>query len=193
MTGQTNSPTLAGTLAMLVVVMFLADRASVLGWVRWPRSPAALEDSAREILGRVGHQAAALDHATLMVGFHDSYRRYIRASDQSPRRWDVLKQPGQWDVYFIYRQASTVMVPFNPFGRVDLNDFNILAANFGQSPRTFTQGDFNYDNTVNLEDFNILAGRFGAAVAAHADARPADSLTRKTDVGDDEDILHELS
>ena len=48
-------------------------------------------------------------------------------------------------------------------GRVNLDDFNVLAANFGQSPRDFTQADFNYDGVVNLKDFNILAGRFGSA------------------------------
>ena len=47
---------------------------------------------------------------------------------------------------------------------VDLDDFNILATNFGQSNRNFSQGDFNYDTLVNLDDFNILAGRFGVAL-----------------------------
>jgi hypothetical protein len=55
----------------------------------------------------------------------------------------------------------------NRDGRVDLSDFNILAANFGQSNRTFTQGDFNYDGTVNLADFNILASKFGVALSPH--------------------------
>jgi hypothetical protein len=53
-------------------------------------------------------------------------------------------------------------------GRVNLNDFNILAANFGQSPRDFTQGDFNYDTIVNLNDFNLLASRFGVTLAPAA-------------------------
>jgi uncharacterized delta-60 repeat protein len=53
----------------------------------------------------------------------------------------------------------------NHDGRVNLSDFNILAANFGQSPRDFTQGDFNYDAVVNLDDFNILAARFGVVLA----------------------------
>jgi hypothetical protein len=44
---------------------------------------------------------------------------------------------------------------------VNLQDFNILASNFGQSDRTFSQGDFNYDGTVNLADFNILASHVG--------------------------------
>ena len=41
---------------------------------------------------------------------------------------------------------------------------NLLAAFFGQSNRSFSQGDFNYDTVVNLMDFNILAGRFGAVL-----------------------------
>jgi hypothetical protein len=53
---------------------------------------------------------------------------------------------------------------------VDLLDFNILAANFGQSNRTFSQGDFDYNGTVNLLDFNILSQRFGTSVAPQADA-----------------------
>ena len=49
----------------------------------------------------------------------------------------------------------------NHDGRVNLQDFNRLAAHFGQSPRDFTQGNFNYDSVVNLQDFNRLAARFG--------------------------------
>ena len=49
---------------------------------------------------------------------------------------------------------------------VNLSDFNVLAANFGQSNRTFSQGDFNYDGAVNLSDFNILAPRFGQVLAS---------------------------
>jgi hypothetical protein len=44
---------------------------------------------------------------------------------------------------------------------VNSDDFNILAGNFGQGPRNFTEGDFNYDTVVNSDDFNILAGNFG--------------------------------
>jgi hypothetical protein len=54
----------------------------------------------------------------------------------------------------------------NHDGSVNLQDFNILASNFGQSPRDFTQGDFNYDGTVNLSDFNLLASKFGQSLSA---------------------------
>ena len=50
--------------------------------------------------------------------------------------------------------------------RVNLDDFNIVAANFGQAPRDFTQGDFDYSGNVNLNDFNILAARFGNVLTA---------------------------
>ena len=65
----------------------------------------------------------------------------------------------------------------NGDGRVNLGDFNILAANFGQSPRDFTQGDFDYNGLVNLRDFNILAGRFGAVAGPGGEppARPGAS------------------
>ena len=48
---------------------------------------------------------------------------------------------------------------------VNLQDFNALAANFGQAGRVWTQGDFNGDEVVNLLDFNILAAHFGQRAA----------------------------
>ena len=61
-------------------------------------------------------------------------------------------------------------------GRVNLDDFNVLAANFGQSNRTFAQGDFDYDGIVNLSDFNILASRFGAILAVDGTVSGAGSI-----------------
>jgi hypothetical protein len=60
----------------------------------------------------------------------------------------------------------------NHDGRVSLQDFNALAANFGQSPRDFTQADFTYDGVVNLRDFNVLAGRFGVVLGADGTVGP---------------------
>ena len=64
----------------------------------------------------------------------------------------------------------------NNDGRINLADFNVLAANFGQSPRDFTQGDFDYSGNVNLTDFNLLAARFGQVLAAPS-ARPSSAAT----------------
>jgi parallel beta-helix repeat protein len=65
--------------------------------------------------------------------------------------------------------------------RVNLPDFNILAANFGQSPRNFSQGDFNYDTIVNLIDFNILAARFGQILAAPGAGLPGENQPWRRD------------
>jgi hypothetical protein len=69
--------------------------------------------------------------------------------------------------------------------RVNLQDFNILAANFGQTPRNFSQGDFNYDSIVNLQDFNILAGRFGVILPAPVAAAAAPTASRTSRVADE--------
>ena len=50
----------------------------------------------------------------------------------------------------------------NADGVVDLDDFIILAGNFGNGPdATPQQGDLNDDGFVDLDDFIILAGNFG--------------------------------
>lgn len=59
----------------------------------------------------------------------------------------------------------------NHDGAVNLPDFDILASNFGQSGRDFTQGDFDYNGLVNLADFDRLAGQFGTSVLPDAMTR----------------------
>ena len=54
-------------------------------------------------------------------------------------------------------------------GQVNLMDFNLLAAHFGQSGATWHQGTFHYDARVNLLDFNLLAENFGQTVGPGAD------------------------
>jgi hypothetical protein len=51
---------------------------------------------------------------------------------------------------------------------VDIKDFNLLAANFGKSNQTFSQGNYDYsaDGVVGITDFNILAANFGKHVDA---------------------------
>jgi type VI protein secretion system component Hcp len=47
--------------------------------------------------------------------------------------------------------------------RVSIEDFNILASNFGKSGKSFTQGNYDgsTDGKVTIVDFNILAANFG--------------------------------
>ncbi len=79
--------------------------------------------------------------------------------------------------------------------RVNLEDFNILAGNFGESGQQFTDADFTYDGIVNLDDFNVLAANFGDVLgpAVAAKASPfASSSTRIAASDTREDPLDEL-
>ncbi|MFT3786744.1 MAG: SdrD B-like domain-containing protein [Tepidisphaeraceae bacterium] len=53
---------------------------------------------------------------------------------------------------------------------VNFTDLLVLASNYNQSSRTFSQGDFNYDGTVNFADLLLLAANYGVALAASSPA-----------------------
>jgi lysophospholipase L1-like esterase len=86
------------------------------------------------------------------------YRATVRAAGITDNAGNPM--PADHVINFLFLVGDA-----NNDGAANLDDFNVLAANFGQSGRDFTQGDFNYDGLVNLTDFNLLAGRFGATVA----------------------------
>ncbi len=51
-------------------------------------------------------------------------------------------------------------------GTVNLDDFNVLAGNFGTaSGATWIEADFDGNGAVNLDDFNLLAANFGMSAA----------------------------
>ncbi len=55
-------------------------------------------------------------------------------------------------------------------GGVSINDFNNLAAAFGQaSGKVWLDGDFDYDGGVSINDFNLLAANFGQTVPTASD------------------------
>jgi hypothetical protein len=55
---------------------------------------------------------------------------------------------------------------------VNPTDFNLLAANFGGTGKTWDQGDFNDDGLVNPTDFNFLAANFTLTSPAPVAAIP---------------------
>ncbi len=62
---------------------------------------------------------------------------------------------------------------------VDLNDLRAMTSNWGQSNKTFGQGDFNYDGIVNDIDLGILARHWQQTLTAPSPALPA-SLPART-------------
>jgi hypothetical protein len=73
----------------------------------------------------------------------------------------------------------------NHSGTADIQDFNILATNFGKSEQTFSQGNYDYsgDGTVGITDFNILAANFGKSVSTDAPAAPASFQANQGAIG----------
>ena len=92
------------------------------------------------------------------------YALSVSAADVTDAAGNPLASNASFNFFFLLGDA-------NHDGRVNLSDFNILAANFGQSNRDYTQADFTYDGVVNLRDFNVLAGRFGTALAPNGAIR----------------------
>jgi len=72
------------------------------------------------------------------------------------------------DAGHYYTEALYIPIPgdANLDGTVNLSDFTILKAHFGQSPADWPDGDFNDDDTVNLSDFTILKAHFGESKSA---------------------------
>jgi hypothetical protein len=60
----------------------------------------------------------------------------------------------------------------NDDGRVDLAEFGLLKAHFGQ-PGGFGQGDLNRDGRVDLADFGLLKQNFGSSGATRAPSLPS--------------------
>ncbi len=50
----------------------------------------------------------------------------------------------------------------NSDGTVNIQDFSLLAAKFGQTGSNLGREDINSDGTVNIQDFSLLAAKFGA-------------------------------
>jgi predicted outer membrane repeat protein len=111
-----------------------------------------------------------------------SYRATLRAADVTDPSGNPL--PGDHVVTFFFLNGDATRD-----GRVDLDDFSALAANFGRTGTNFTEADFTYDGRTDLADFNLLAARFGHAISAPSatglDERVPDSRSDHTGWRDD--------
>jgi hypothetical protein len=66
-------------------------------------------------------------------------------------------------LYLIHR-SEAYSADINGDGKIDIADLSILAANYGQTGRSLTQGDINGDGSTNILDLSILAAQFGTTV-----------------------------
>jgi serine/threonine-protein kinase len=114
--------TLGAALAVLAVLVLLADRTSILGWISWTRGADVLEDSARAMLERLGYGGEPIDRARTIWFGSGRYVRYVEANDTSADRWKPLREPGQRIGVFFYRQSSRHLAPIGRDGRVTSDD-----------------------------------------------------------------------
>ena len=72
------------------------------------------------------------------------------------------------DLASFLEQTGTLAADTNFDGRVDFPDFLALSSNFGQSERTWSQGDVDCNGAVQFADFLILSSNFGQSAGAAA-------------------------
>jgi len=73
--------------------------------------------------------------------------------------------------------------------RVDFNDLVILARNFNQTNRTFSQGDFNYDTKVDFNDLVLLARKFNSFLPSPVSAIDAGAAPEASKGSKNADLL----
>ena len=108
---------LALVLAAVIAAPALLQPMHVLSYVPVQKSPAALEDHARELIGRLGHRPAVADSETgLQVDAE--YFRETRRHDRSPWRWDALRAGEPPVVQLWYRQSPRPLYAPRSLGTV---------------------------------------------------------------------------
>ncbi len=108
---------LAFVLAGLVAVPFLARSFQLLQWLPIEKSPAVLEDRAREFLRGVGLKDAPADDAW-GLGLDYEFINHVREKDPSVGRWEVLSKGTPPVLQFWYRQSPRPIVSWLLGGRV---------------------------------------------------------------------------
>jgi hypothetical protein len=82
--------------------------------------------------------------------------------------------------------ATSILVRYTASGdvnldrKVDVADLGILAANWQQSQRTFSDGDLDYSGTVDVNDLSILASRWQQQLSGPSAPAPSAPARRPT-------------
>jgi hypothetical protein len=81
----------------------------------------------------------------------------------------LINKNRNWTKFGLHKLAPNLPGDANGDNMVDVGDLGILAANYGQTGKTWTQGDFNGDGSVDVGDLGILAANYGMGVNATLD------------------------
>ena len=83
-------------------------------------APPVLESRAREILKRAGHEAKVVDTKSGIL-IDSEYFRHVRATDESPQRWDGLATGRPPAIYFWHRESPRPLVSEQVWGLVRID------------------------------------------------------------------------
>ncbi len=118
---RTAAVCLGLVLAAILAFPPLQQPTQLLSQVPVEKSPAALEDRARELVARLGHDLPAADSE---AGFStdDEYFRQTQRTDRRPERWDKLTTGEPPVLSWWYRQSPRPLDTAAPNGRVSWDD-----------------------------------------------------------------------
>lgn len=126
----------AAALALLLLVVVLRDRLSLLRFVPLESSPEVLASRARAALASLGYD----DHPPFVAyGFstRTALLSAIRREDDSPQRWEKLRDPALTPLSFWYRTSDSLLKPDTWF-RMDTSVDDPAPRNVGESVGVFT-------------------------------------------------------
>jgi serine/threonine-protein kinase len=106
---------LAAVVASVLLVPLLVGRLSLFGLVPVTRSPAALEDRARDLLARVVAGGPAADRAS-GFGVDKDFFWWQRQRDRSPGRWDGLATGIPPVLHYWYRESPRPLAAIESLG-----------------------------------------------------------------------------
>jgi serine/threonine-protein kinase len=110
---------LAVVAAAMVAATLLGRGAQIPATVPLPRSPAALEDRARDYLQQLGYTQAPVDEARGW-GFDIDHVQWAIANHPSPDRWDGLPTSDPPLIVLWYRSSPRPMSSLSVSGRVSM-------------------------------------------------------------------------
>jgi serine/threonine-protein kinase len=112
---------LAVVLVCVLVTAFLSDRVWLANRLPMDKSFEVLRADAREIIHDLGYDEAPKDTAASIRIDMQEYTRAVQTAD-GPPMVEVIAQPNQQVVSFLYRQSPRALIPTGLNGRVGLSD-----------------------------------------------------------------------
>ncbi|MGH9868828.1 MAG: serine/threonine-protein kinase [Candidatus Polarisedimenticolia bacterium] len=126
--GEPGALTMTAALSWLAVVVvamgllgWLAPATTMLGLAPVRKSPAALEERARQVVETIGYAQPPADDEGRFAYDRD-YMRWVETNDQSGARWQALSSNRPPAIFYYYRQSPRALETRAPHRIVDLGD-----------------------------------------------------------------------